>query len=45
MFYTKHESKYAFQDDGETGIMIERDCLVTAKQTIGRDNKKREELF
>ena len=28
-FATKYESKDAFQDDGETGIMIERDRLVT----------------
>ena len=44
-FAPKHESKESLQDDGQTGIMIERDRLVTLKQTIGRGKKKREEVF
>ena len=45
VLHQKHESKYAFQDDDETGIVIERDRLVTVKQTIGRGKKKREKVF
>ena len=44
-FSPKHESKDAFQDYGETGIMIERDRLVTVNQTIGRGKKNREKVF
>ena len=44
-FAPKHESKDEFQDDGETGIIIERDCLVAVDQTISRGKKKREEVF
>ena len=45
MFAPKHESKDALQDDGETGIIIERDRLIIIKQKIGRDKNKREKLF
>ena len=44
-FAPNHESKDAFQDDGETGIFIERDGYVTVKQTIRRGNMKREDMF
>ena len=43
--HQKNESKDAFQDDGETGIIIEHDRSVTVKQTIGRGKNKREEVF
>ena len=44
-FAPKHESKDAFQYDGETHIIIESDCLVTVMQTIRRGKKNREEVF
>ena len=43
-FAPNHESKDAFQDDGETGILIDRDRLVSVKQKIGRGKKKREKV-
>ena len=44
-FAPRNESKYAFQDYVETGIMIERDRLVTVKHKNRRGKKKREEVF
>ena len=44
-FAPRNESKYAFQDYVETGIMIERDRLVTVKHKTRRGKKKREEVF
>ena len=44
-FAPEHESKDAFQDDVETGIIIENDLFVNVKQTIGRGKNKREEVF
>ena len=44
-FAPKHESKDAFQDDGDTGIMIDHDRSVTVNHTIVRGKKKRGGVF
>ena len=44
-FVPKHESKYSFQDNSDIVIMIDRDRMLTAKQTIRRVKNDMEEVF
>ena len=45
IWFVPKKSRDAFQDDGKTGTMIERDHLVTVRQKIGRGKNNRKKIF